>query len=53
LRLENFKYLELLKYNERWVGGENMAEMIIPYPQLRSILEKTCELAVAKPRAEE
>jgi len=30
-----------------------MAEMIIPYPQLRSILEKTCELAVAKPRAEE
>ncbi|MCD6373782.1 MAG: DUF1931 family protein [Thermococcus sp.] len=30
-----------------------MAEMIIPYPQLRKILERTCELAVIKPRAEE
>ena len=30
-----------------------MAEMIIPYPQLQKILEKTCELAVIKPRAEE
>ena len=30
-----------------------MAEMIIPYPQLQKILERTCELAVIKPRAEE
>ncbi|WP_048150089.1 DUF1931 family protein [Palaeococcus ferrophilus] len=30
-----------------------MAEMIIPYPQLQKILEKTCGLAVIKPRAEE
>ncbi len=30
-----------------------MAEMIIPYPQLQKILEKTCELAVIKPRAED
>ena len=30
-----------------------MAEMIIPYPQLQKILERTCELAVVKPRAEE
>ncbi|WP_366938881.1 DUF1931 family protein, partial [Thermococcus sp.] len=30
-----------------------MAEMVIPYPRLQEILEKTCELAVIKPRAEE
>ncbi len=30
-----------------------MAEMIIPYPQLQKILERTCGLAVIKPRAEE
>ncbi len=30
-----------------------MAEMVIPYPQLQKILERTCELAVIKPRAEE
>jgi histone H3/H4 len=30
-----------------------MAEMIIPYPQLQKILERTCELAVIKPRAGE
>ncbi|WP_148883586.1 DUF1931 family protein [Thermococcus aciditolerans] len=30
-----------------------MSEMVIPYPQLQKILEKTCELAVIKPRAEE
>ncbi|MCO6041235.1 DUF1931 family protein [Thermococcus alcaliphilus] len=30
-----------------------MANMIIPFPQLEKILEKTCELALTKPRAEE
>ena len=30
-----------------------MPEMIIPFPQLQKILEKTCELALIKPRAEE
>lgn len=30
-----------------------MTEMIIPYPQLQKILERTCELAIIKPRAEE
>ena len=30
-----------------------MGEMIIPFPQLQKILEKTCELALIKPRAEE
>ncbi|ACS89931.1 MULTISPECIES: DUF1931 family protein [Thermococcus] len=30
-----------------------MREMIIPFPQLQKILEKTCELALIKPRAEE
>nr|WP_238515781.1 DUF1931 family protein [Thermococcus sp. 4557] len=30
-----------------------MSEMVIPYPQLQKILERTCELAVIKPRAEE
>nr|WP_206204075.1 DUF1931 family protein [Thermococcus sp. ES12] len=30
-----------------------VAEMVIPYPQLQKILERTCELAVIKPRAEE
>ncbi|AAL80748.1 DUF1931 domain-containing protein [Pyrococcus furiosus DSM 3638] len=29
-----------------------MAEMVIPYPHLQRILEKTCELAVTKPMAE-
>ncbi|HDH44424.1 MAG TPA: DUF1931 family protein [Thermococcus sp.] len=30
-----------------------MPEMMIPFPQLQKILEKTCELALIKPRAEE
>lgn len=30
-----------------------MGEMIILFPQLQKILEKTCELALIKPRAEE
>ncbi len=30
-----------------------MAEMVIPYPRLQKIMEKSCELALIKPRAEE